>query len=60
MQPIDTSILSGPNAAFIAELYVRYVEDPGSVDAWVEALKGKIAEVVNRDCSQPRQAADAR
>ena len=35
-------------------------EEPGSVDAWVEALKGKIAEVVNRDCSQPRQAADAR
>ena len=35
-------------------------DDPGSVDAWVEALKGKIAEVVNRDCSQPRQAADAR
>jgi 2-oxoglutarate dehydrogenase E1 component len=33
MQPIDTSILSGPNAAFIAELYARYVEDPGSVDA---------------------------
>jgi 2-oxoglutarate dehydrogenase E1 component len=33
MQSIDASILSGPNAAFIAELYARYVEDPGSVDA---------------------------
>jgi 2-oxoglutarate dehydrogenase E1 component len=33
MQPIDASILSGPNAAFIAELYARYVEDPASVDA---------------------------
>jgi hypothetical protein len=35
-------------------------ENPGSVQDWVDALKGKIAEVVNRDCSQPRQAADAR
>ena len=35
-------------------------EEPGSVQEWVDALKGKIAEVVNRDCSQPRQAADAR
>ncbi len=33
MQSIDASILSGPNAAFIAELYARYVEDPASVDA---------------------------
>ena len=32
MQPIDPTILSGPNAAFIAELYARYVEDPASVD----------------------------
>jgi 2-oxoglutarate dehydrogenase E1 component len=32
MQQIDPTILSGPNAAFIAELYARYVEDPGSVD----------------------------
>jgi len=35
-------------------------ENPGSVQDWVDALKGKIAEVVNRDCSQTRQAADAR
>src|SRR5262245_15285187 len=32
MQQIDPTILSGPNAPFIAELYARYVEDPGSVD----------------------------
>jgi len=32
MQTIDNSILSGPNAGFIAELYARYVEDPASVD----------------------------
>ena len=32
MQTIDSSILSGPNAAFIAELYARYVEDPDAVD----------------------------
>jgi hypothetical protein len=34
-------------------------DDPGSVQEWVDALKGKIAEVVNRDCSQARQAAAA-
>ncbi len=32
MQPDTSSFLSGPNAAFIAELYARYVEDPESVD----------------------------
>ncbi len=32
MQSIDPTILSGPNAPFIAELYARYVEDPGAVD----------------------------
>ena len=33
----ETSFLSGGNAVFIAELYARYVEDPGSVDAsWVQ------------------------
>jgi hypothetical protein len=34
-------------------------EDPGSVQDWVDTLKGKVAEVVNRDCSLPRQAAAA-
>jgi 2-oxoglutarate dehydrogenase E1 component len=32
MQSIDPTILSGPNAPFIAELYARYVEDPAAVD----------------------------
>jgi len=35
-------------------------EPPGSVKEWVDALKAKIAEVVNRDCSQSTQAAAAR
>jgi len=35
-------------------------DNPGAVQDWVDALKGKIAEVVNRDCAQTRQAADAR
>jgi hypothetical protein len=34
--------------------------EPGAVREWVDALKGKIAEVVNRDCSQAAQAASAR
>jgi 2-oxoglutarate dehydrogenase E1 component len=33
MQLNDLTFLSGPNAAFIAELYARYVEDPATVDA---------------------------
>jgi 2-oxoglutarate dehydrogenase E1 component len=32
MQSTDTSILLGPNAVFIAELYARYAEDPAAVD----------------------------
>ena len=32
MQESETSFLSGPNAAFITELYARYAEDPQSVD----------------------------
>ncbi|MEX0814256.1 MAG: 2-oxoglutarate dehydrogenase E1 component [Dongiaceae bacterium] len=31
MHPLQNSFLSGPNAAFIAELYARYAEDPGAV-----------------------------
>jgi len=34
MSPLpDQTFLSGPNAAFIAELYGRYLDDPQSVDA---------------------------
>jgi 2-oxoglutarate dehydrogenase E1 component len=32
MQESETSFLSGPNAAFIVELYARYAEDPQSVE----------------------------
>ena len=33
---IDSSFLTGANATFIAELYARYLEDPGSVDpSWI-------------------------
>src|SRR5258708_30679978 len=32
MQESETSFLSGPNAAFITELYARYAEDPQSVE----------------------------
>ncbi len=32
MQSSQNTFLSGPNAAFIAELYARYVENPASVD----------------------------
>ncbi len=32
MQASETSFLSGPNAAFITELYARYAEDPQSVE----------------------------
>jgi 2-oxoglutarate dehydrogenase E1 component len=32
MQRDELSFLSGPNAEFIAELYARYVTDPGSVE----------------------------
>ncbi len=37
MQRDELSFLSGPNAEFIADLYARYVTDPGSVDpSWRE------------------------
>jgi 2-oxoglutarate dehydrogenase E1 component len=32
MQQSESSFLSGPNAAFIVELYARYAEDPQSVE----------------------------
>ncbi len=35
------SFLTGTNAAFIAELYARYVDDPATVDAsWVTYFSG--------------------
>src|ERR1700687_493810 len=32
MQKNETSSFSGPNAAFVTELYARYAEDPQSVE----------------------------
>ena len=32
MQQSEQTFLSGPNAAFVVELYARYAEDPQSVD----------------------------
>jgi 2-oxoglutarate dehydrogenase E1 component len=41
MQVDPTSFLSGPNSAFIAELYARYCRSPDSVDAsWREFFAG--------------------
>src|SRR5262245_61762736 len=36
-QAIESSFLSGPNAAFIVELYARYARDPQSVEPEVRA-----------------------
>ncbi|MFQ5972044.1 MAG: 2-oxoglutarate dehydrogenase E1 component [Alphaproteobacteria bacterium] len=37
----QTSFLSGVNATFVAELYARYLEDPGSVDpSWADFFAG--------------------
>ena len=37
----ELSFLSGPNAEFIADLYARYVTDPGSVEAsWRDFFAG--------------------
>ena len=37
----DTSFLTGANAAFIEELYDRYVADPDSVDeSWRDLFDG--------------------
>ncbi len=40
----DPTFLSGPNAAFIAELYARYLDDPQSVDA---SWRGFFAELAD-------------
>src|SRR5262249_58655574 len=37
MQATETSFLSGPNAAFVVQLYARYAEDPQAVEpSWRE------------------------
>src|SRR5437867_593870 len=44
MRNDPTTFLSGPNAAFITELYARYIEDPQSVD---ESWRGFFAELAD-------------
>src|SRR5580693_8874314 len=40
----QTSFLDGTNATFIAELYARYLENPGSVDASWAAFFAEMAD----------------
>jgi len=57
MSPLtDPTFLSGPNAAFIAELYARYLEDPLSVDPSWRGFFGELAdapEAVERELEGP-------
>ncbi|MEA2755085.1 MAG: 2-oxoglutarate dehydrogenase component [Aliidongia sp.] len=43
-QTPQTSFLTGTNAAFIAELYARYIEDPASVDPSWRSFFGDLSE----------------
>ncbi|HEY8016034.1 MAG TPA: thiamine pyrophosphate-dependent enzyme, partial [Dongiaceae bacterium] len=43
-QESETSFLSGPNAAFIVELYARYAKDPQSVDPGWRAYFASLGE----------------
>ena len=43
-QTDQTSILDGTNATFLAELYARYLENPGAVDASWAAFFGEMAD----------------
>ena len=52
----DPTFLSGPNAAFIAELYARYLDDPLSVDASWRGFFDDLAdppEAVERELEGP-------
>ncbi len=48
-----TTFLSGANAEFIAELYARYLDDPGSVDA---SWRGFFAELADEAAAERRPA----
>ena len=41
----ETSFLTGPNSGFIAELYARWLDDPGAVDA---SWRGFFAELADQ------------
>src|SRR4029077_8109194 len=43
-QESETSFLSGPNAAFVVELYARYAKDPQSVDPGWRAYFASLGE----------------
>ena len=63
-QESETSFLSGPNAAFIVELYARYAKDPQSVDpgwrayfaSWARRAAGALADLRGASWA-PRQPA---
>jgi 2-oxoglutarate dehydrogenase E1 component len=44
MQESEQTFLSGPNAAFVVELYARYAEDPQSVDSDWRAYFASLGE----------------
>ncbi|MET0024359.1 MAG: 2-oxoglutarate dehydrogenase E1 component [Sedimenticola sp.] len=49
-----TSALSGGNAAFIEDLYERYLQDPGSVD---EAWRKRFDDIVKTSANEPADIA---
>ena len=53
---MEASFLTGANAAFIAELYQKYLDDPSSLDSrWVNFFKdmGDDAATISKDISGP-------
>jgi 2-oxoglutarate dehydrogenase E1 component len=52
------SVFSGANAPFIAELYARYLDNPGSVDASWQAVFGELTETNGVAVDQPSWAKD--
>ena len=52
------SVFSGANAPFIAELYARYLDNPGSVDASWQAVFGELTETNGVAVEQPSWSKD--
>ncbi|RKQ68739.1 2-oxoglutarate dehydrogenase E1 component [Oceanibaculum indicum] len=52
------SVFSGANAPFIAELYARYLDNPGSVDASWQAVFGELTEANGVAVEQPSWSKD--
>ena len=58
-QSIDIdSVFSGANAPFIAELYARYLDNPGSVDPSWQAVFGELTEANGLAVEQPSWSKD--